>query len=224
MHRWFILGLFLLPFLVRPAVSADDEKDVLAVGKNLPGTFHPYNVNSVVVMNEEPEDDKAAKARFKPTSYSTKFKYHCLISEYDLDPTVMLLARAGLEDNAELKDLLQKLDTAIEKNRRFVRLRAFLVFVQDDIMNLTEEDNKRDEVAKKLERYAEDLKLRNVVVALAAKEDLAKYKLDDATALTAVLYKKLKIEATHRFAADKVDAAAVKAVMADVAAKLGAKR
>ena len=61
-------------------------------------------------------------------------------------------------------------------------------------------------------------------MALAAKGDLAKYKLDDATALTAVLYKKLKIEATHRFAADKVDAAAVKAVLADVSAKLGAKK
>jgi hypothetical protein len=222
MRRWLVLGLLVLPFLVRPAASADD-KDVLSVGKNLPGTFHPFNVNAVVSVSEEPEEDKAEKPRLKRTPYSTKFKYHCLISEYDLDPVVMLLAR-GLEDNAELKELLKKLDAKIDANRRSVRLRAFIVFLQDDITSLTEEDDKRDEVARRLERLAEDLKLRNVVVALAAKGDLAKYKLDDATALTAVLYKKLKIEATHRFAADKVDAAAVKAVLADVSAKLGAKK
>src|SRR5262245_13123611 len=220
MRRWLILGLLVLPFLARPATSADDAKDVLAPGKNLPGTFHPFNVNAVVSMNEEPDDEKADKPRLKRTPYSTKHKYHCLISEYDLDPTVMLLAR-GLEDNAELKDLLKKLDAKIDANRRVLRLRAFVVFINDDLTSLTEDDDKRDEAAKKLETLADDLKLKNVVVALAAKPDLAKYKLDDTTALTAVLYKKLKVVATHRFAGDKVDAAAVKAVLADTA-KLGA--
>lgn len=223
MRRWLILGFVVVPFLVPSVQSADDAKDPLAVGKSLPGTFHPFNVNAVVPTSEEPDDDKTEKPKTKKTPYSTRLKYHCLISEYDLDPTVMLLVR-GLEDNAELKDLLRKIDAKIEANRRFVRLRAFIVFIQDDITNLTEEDDKRDEVARRLERFAEDLKLRNVVVALAAKPDLAKYRIDDATALTAVLYQKLKILATHRFTADKVDAAAVKAILADVAGKLGAKK
>lgn len=216
MRHWFPLLLLVLPAVAR---SAQDANDPLAVGKSLPSTFHAYNVNVVEPAAEEVVDDKA---KTKRAPYSTKFKYHCLVSEYDLDPTVMLLVR-GTDGTDALKDLLKKLDKAIEDNRRFVRLRAFVVFAQDDLSNLTEEDEKRDAAAKKLEAFADDLKLRHVVVALAAKPDLEKYKLGDA-ALTAVLYKKLKIAATHRFAMDKVDDAAVKAVMTDLKDKLGAKK
>ncbi|MFO0841783.1 MAG: hypothetical protein U0797_05190 [Gemmataceae bacterium] len=216
MRRWLPLALLGLPIAALPAQEA---KDPLAVGKSLPATFHAYNVNVVAPPAEEVVDDKA-KAR--PTPYSTKLKFHCLITEYDLDPAVMLLAR-GTEANDALKDLLKKLDKAIEDNRRFVRLRAFIVFVPDDLANLAEEDDKREAAAKKLEALADDLKLRHVVIALAAKPDLEKYQLGDA-ALTAVLYKKLKVLAAHRFAADRIDEAAAKAVMTDLKGKLGAKR
>jgi hypothetical protein len=216
MRRWLILALLVPPLA---ALSAQQAKDPLAVGKSLPGTFHAYNINVVTPPADEVVDDKS---KTKRAPYSTKFKYHCLVTEYDLDPAVMLLAR-GTDASEPLKELLKKLDKAIEDNRRFVRLRGFVVFVPDDLANLAEEDDKRDAAAKKLEALADDLKLRNVVIALAAKPDLEKYDLRDA-ALTAVLYKKLKVVAAHRFAADKVDDAAVKAVMTDVIDKLGAKR
>lgn len=216
MRRWLVPGLLLLPVV---AVSAQDAADPLAPGKSIPATFHAFNVNATVPAAEESTGEKAKP---KEEDYTTKFKYHCLVTRYDLDPTLMLLVR-GTEGNDAVKDLLKKIDKAIDDNRRFVRLRAFIVFVQEDLNNLTEEDDKRDAKAKKLEAFADDLKLRNVVVALAAKPDLEKYKLGDS-ALTAVLYKKLKIDASHRFAADKIDESAVKAILADVKVKLGAKK
>jgi hypothetical protein len=218
MRRWPVLALLVLPLAAR---SAQEAKDPLAPGQSVPGTFHAYNVNVVTPPADEAFGEEP-KGKSKPAPYSTKFKYHCLVSEYDLDPTVMLLVR-GTDAAEPLKELLKKLDKAIEDNRRFVRLRAFVVFVQDDLGNLTEDDDKRDATAKKLEAFADDLKLRNIVVALAARPDLEKYNLGDS-ALTAVLYKKLKIAATHRFAADKVDLSAVEAVMSDLKAKLGAKK
>ncbi|MFO0881635.1 MAG: hypothetical protein U0840_30425 [Gemmataceae bacterium] len=199
--------------------AAADTPDPLALGKSLPATFHPFNIN-VAAPPADPvvEDPSAPKPRYKAPPYSTKHKYHCLISEYDLDPTVMLLVR-GLEASDTLKDLLQKLDAAIDRNRRVVRLRAFVVFIDEDMKSLTTEDDRREANAKTLDRLVEDLKLKNVVVALAAKPDLAKFRLDDTHALTAVLYNKLRIVAVHRLPADST---ATKPILDDVASKLGA--
>lgn len=199
--------------------------DPLAAGKNLPGTFHPYNLTEAVPpADEDAEAKDVPKTKHKIEPHSTKGKFHCLVSASDLDPTVMLLAR-GLEDNEGLRKLLKDLDSAIDRNRKYMRLRAFVVFVLDDVNDLVEEDDKREAAAKKVGKLVDDLKLRNVVVALAAKPDVAKYKLGD-DALTAVLYNKLKIAQAHRVARDKVEAdgPAMKAILADVAGKLGAKR
>ena len=56
---------------------------------------------------------------------------------------------------------------------------------------------------------------------------MGKYGLDDTTALTAVLYKNLRIESVHKVPRDKLDKAdadAVKSIMADVANKLKASK
>lgn len=222
MSRWLVLIGLVVPAVV---CFAGDARDPLAPGNNLPGTFHPFNVNEAVPRDDEipvAKDKKASKIKVEP--HSTKNKFHCLISEYDLDPTVMLIARGG-EDNPGLQKLLRDLDSAIDRNRKLVRLHAFVVFTYDDLTDLLEQDAKREEHAKKLEKVAEDLKLRNVILALASKADLAKYRLADDAALTAILYRKLKIEASHKLPADKLaDDAASKAILADVAGKLGAKK
>ncbi len=216
-----LMILLLLPVL---CLAAQRTSDPLAPGNNLPGTFHAYNINMVVppptTVVEEP---KSARPRIQLAPYSTKFKYHCLISEFDLDPSVLLLVR-GTEANDALKDFLRKLDRVIDDNRRFVRLRVALVFVPNDLNNVIEEDGKREMLAKQLEAFVEDLKLRNIAVALAAKSDLAKYQLDDSTAMTAILYSKLKILATHRWTADILDEAAMNRLAADIKAKLGVKK
>jgi hypothetical protein len=199
--------------------------DPLAPGNNLPGTFNPYNVNAALPPETVPVEP-TEKKKSKEAPYSTKHKFHCLISEYDLDPTVMLISRSA-DDSAALRALLTGLDAAIERNRRVTRLRAFAVFLYDDLADLVAQDDKREERARALERLAEDLKLRHVVLAVAGKSDLAKYRLGDDDALTAVLYKKLRIVSSYRVPRDKLDAAdapVVKAVLADVAKKLGAAR
>jgi hypothetical protein len=219
-----VVAVVVLVLVVCGPTRSADEAGPLAVGKNVPGSFHPYNVTARIVVKEEP-DEEDADVKVKKVAYTTKGKYHCLVTEYDLEPVVMLFAR-NLEDNAALRDLLVKLDGAIERNPA-VRLRSFVVFVADDIANLVAEDDKRGEAEKKIQKVADDLKLKNVVLTLASKSDVAKYGLDDATSLTAVLYKQLKVEAVHKLPRDKLDKAdaeAVKAIMTDVAGKLKATR
>ncbi len=217
-----VLGLGLV--VVGPMRSAE-ESGPLVVGKNVPTTFHPYNVTARLAAKEEPGDDEDADVKIKKVDYTTKGKFHCLVTEYDLDPVVLLFAR-NLEDNAAFRDLLGKLDGAIERNPG-VRMRSFVVFVADDIANVVAEDDKRVEAEKRIQKVADDLKLKNVVLTLASKSDVAKYALDDASALTGVVYKQLRIEGVHKVSRDKLDKAdadPVKAIMKDVAAKLKATR
>jgi hypothetical protein len=219
--------LVVVAVALQPVASAED-KGPLVVGKSLPATFHPYNVTARIAVKAEPEEpDKAAeKEKAKKPLYTTQGKFHCLISEYDLDPVVMLFAR-NLDDSAGFRDLLQKLDGAIDRNPG-VRLHAFVVFIDpDEKINIVQDDDKRDDAAKKIQKIADDLKLKGVVLTLAGDADLVKYGLEKETALTAVLYKNLRIEAVHKVTADnldKADADAVKAIMTDVAGKLNAKR
>ena len=194
------------------------------VGKNIAGTFQPFNVNVAIPLNEEPEAEPKDKGP-KQAKYTSKGKFHCLVTEYDLDPVVMLVAR-GLEDNAAFRDLLTKLDAALDRNK-IARLRCFVVFQDAALADVVTEDDKRDEMVKKLDKLVLDAKLKNVVVTLAGKDDLARYKLDPATALTAVLYKKLRVEAVRKVGLDKLEAADgpdAKAILAEVGTKLGATR
>jgi hypothetical protein len=227
MRRCFFVVALMLPFLLAGPMRSAEDKGPLAVGKNLPATFHPYNVNARVTAREEPDeaDKEGEKPRAKKPEDTTKGRFHCLITEYDLEPVVMLFAR-NLEENPAFRDLLVKLDGAIDRNPG-VRLRAFVAFVSDDIKSVLEEDDKREQAAKNIQKVADDLKLKNVVLTLASEADVAKFGLDKATALTAVLYKQLRIEATHaasRDKLDKADAEPVKAILADVAGKLKATR
>jgi hypothetical protein len=211
-------------FLSTAFVLCAEEPAGVEVGKNLPGTFQPYNVNSSIPLTEEPEEDPKGKGPKQP-KYTGKGKFHCLVTEYDLDPVVMLVAR-GLEENAAFRDLLTKLDAALDRNK-VARLRCFVVFQDDALTDVITQDDKRDEIAKKLDKLVLDAKLKNVVVCLAGKDDLAKYKLDPTTALTAVLYKKLRVEAIHKVGVDKIDVASgpeVKAILTEVGTKLGAAR
>jgi hypothetical protein len=227
MRRVLSLAALLLLVLVLAAPTRSaEETGPLVVGKNLPATFHPYNVTARLAVKEEPdEDDKDAKGKTKKEEYTTKGKFHCLITEYDLNPVVMLFAR-GLDDSAGFRDLVQKVEGAIDRNPS-VRLRSFVVFILDDVANLVLDDDKREEAAKKIQKVADDLKLKHVVLTLATKSDVEKYRLEEATALTAVLYKQLRVEALHKVSRDKLDKAdadAVKAIMTDVAGKLKATR
>ncbi len=225
-----IASLLVLVLLLADSLYSAQQAGPLAVGKNLPATFHPYNITARTPIKQEAEDDKdESKLKLKKVDYTTKGKFHCLITEYDLDPVVMLFVR-GLDDNVAFRDLLTKMEAAIDRNPSS-RLRCFVVFIADDITDIVKDDDKRKAAIEKFQKVADDLKLKQVVLTLAGKPDskseLAKYGLDDASALTAVLYKNLRIEAAlkvSREKLDKVDADDVKTIMKDVAEKLKAKR
>src|SRR5262245_53783258 len=93
----FLAGPILLAAVLvsARAPSAEITKGPLAAGKNVPGTFHPFNVTARVIPPEEMEstedEDKEKekekeKEKAKKPTYTSKGKYHCLVSEYDLDP------------------------------------------------------------------------------------------------------------------------------------------
>jgi hypothetical protein len=106
------------------------------------------------------------------------------------------------------------------------RLHVFVVFHGYELPDPANDDDKRDEAAKKLEKLSESLALRNVILSLGGKAELAKYKLKAEAPLNAVLFNKYKIIAHHSLAGDKVvkDSNALNAVAFDVVNKLGAKK
>src|SRR5436190_21896690 len=156
-----LCGLIVLS--CRRATSAEGTGPI-APGKDVPATFHPYNVTARI-PDKEDDDEKPDPKAAKKKTYDSKGKYHCLISEYDLDPVVMLVAR-NAEDNKALAALLKKLDDAVAKNR-LNRLRAFVVYQNDDLANVVKDDDKRGELAKKVQKVADDQKLQHAVLTLA---------------------------------------------------------
>src|SRR5262249_44559962 len=219
----------LLVGLCGPMRSAEIKEGPLAAGKNLPGTFHPYNVTAREKTAEELEEaDKDAmekgegkdKEKYTEERYTSEGKFHCLVTEYDLDPVVILFAH-GLHDSEGFKELLTKLDAACTKYR-VRRLRAFVVFLVDGATDITKDDGKRKELAAEVSNLAKDLKLKNVVLTLDTDSDLAKYKLGK-WALTTVRNRALRIRNSHTFERDeldKKDAPAIGALMKDVEKQL----
>ena len=191
--------------------ASGKKKDApLTVGNELPGPFHPYNVTG-----------------------ENKQRFHCLVSEHGLEPTVLIFYK-NVDFSDPLPALLKRLDAAIAKNPN-TRLGAFAVFLPDDLPDVTgskekddaannKNDDARLELEKKVEGFATDMKLKNVVLCLDDKSDVAKYRLDDANLVAVVLYSKLKIVAVHALPKSDFTDATVEKIMAEVADKLGAKR
>src|SRR5262249_35278767 len=105
--RRVLIGLaVLVPAMVCAAQPDDKEKakTVLRVGGNLPGAFHPFNLTG---------------------KYDGRF--HCPVSEQDLDPTVLIFTRET-EPSAALKDLVERATNAAVKNRD-TRLTCVVVFL-----------------------------------------------------------------------------------------------
>jgi hypothetical protein len=189
--------------LATPLLSADDKPDGgdkvkgLEKGKDLPGPFHPYNVTGPRAQ-----------------------RFHCLVTQGSLDPVVMVVVR-DLDFSEGLKLLETQLDNRIAKNLN-VRLNSFTVFLTDDQTNIVKDDDKRDELAGKVEDFSKQLMLKNVVLCLDSKSDLENYGLNDD--VTVVLANKYKVVSVHRLKKDQLNADTVKQIIDDVASQLGATR
>jgi hypothetical protein len=190
--------LFLFPLAAVTVVAADppaDAKGGLQPGANLPGSFLPFN----------------ATGPFRG-------RFHCPIDDYGLEPVVMLFVR-DLAPTDPVKELLKNLDERIDKNPA-ARLHAFVVFLSDELPDVLANNDKREELAKRVEDLASGLMLKNVVLTLDSNKDVEKYALGDSWA-TAILYSKFRVVAVHTL--QKADAqAAAEKILADVGAKLKA--
>jgi hypothetical protein len=224
MRRCLPLLLVVLTLAVAATSSRTDEKKPeqpaqpsaapLAAGKNLPGAFHPFNVTG-----------------------PRKSRYHCLVSETGLNSGVMILSR-DLEATEPFKELLQRLDNAIDKNPN-VKMSACCVYIPDELPEYTPEmftdiqerkkqadlvDDKREELAEKIEDVAKGAMLKNVILALTHKNDLKAYALPDNAVYTIIIYHKYEVRAVLSLGKEMLTPDKVSEIIKLVGDKLGARR
>jgi hypothetical protein len=170
---------------------------------NIPGPFHAYNVTG-----------------------KYKGHYHSHISQYGLEPMVMIVTHE-VEFSDPLKALLKQVDNAIEKNPA-ARLHAFVVVLSDDVPEVVGADDKSDDkrigVATQLEDQAKGLMLMQVDIVLAGKADLQKYDLDGAN-FAFYLFQRAKVTASRVLKSDdKLTDAVTTEIMTVLKEKAGAVR
>jgi hypothetical protein len=205
MLRWMLSLPVLAVVLAAPVASQDakqppaEKKPGLVVGEDLPGPFHPFNVNG----------PRAGR-------------FHCLVTQTSLDPMVMVVVR-DLVFTDGLKALEKDLDNRIVKNPN-VRLGSFTVFLSEEMPDVVKNDDKREDLAGKLDTLAKAMDLKQVVLCLDSKPDLARYALDDNAWATVVLVKNYKVVSVHTLKKDALNEAKVKQLIDEVAEKLGATR
>src|SRR5262249_10956317 len=161
-----------LALLLVVAASAQDKKPpakgVLKPGDDLPGTFQPYNVNG-----------------------KNKGRFHCLVCQHGLNPVAAVFVK-GTDNLEGVGALLQALDAAaMNKKNEKAGLAAFAIFIDEQLPDVVGNDDKREELAKKLDDIAG--KLDRVVLALEGRGNLEKYQLNPDAEGTLLLYNKLKI-------------------------------
>jgi len=184
----------------KPAKTQDKDKPAakkgqLKPGEDLPGPFQPFNLNG----------------RFKE-------RFHCLVCEHGLNPTVAVFVR-GTDDLEGVSALLQGLEAALKtKKNEKARLGAFAVFVDEQLPDVVANDDKRDEVSKKLDDLA--AKVDRVGVGLESKANLDKYRLDPDVEVTLILYDKLKVVEVKNEAKGKLTKETASALVNDAVSKL----
>src|SRR5262249_47678121 len=156
----------LLSSLLLLAGAAADEpekggKASLKPGNNLPGPFYPYNVTG-----------------------PHKGHFHSFVSEHGLEPAVLVFHR-GLAVSDAFRGLLKQLDAVLGKNAR-ANLAGHVGFIAEDLPEVfganDKDDDRRDELAAKLDDLAKALMLKHVIVSLDSKADVEKYGLGDEAA------------------------------------------
>jgi hypothetical protein len=191
------LLVFLVLLVAAPAAPAQAPK-YPAPGSDLPGPFYSYMATG-----------------------KRKGKFHCLVTEHELNPVVMVIVR-GVEKNEPLRNLLTKLNNAVDRNPN-ARLASFAVFLTDRIKDLAREDDNREELEKKLEDVARDANLQHVTVALDLQDRLQKYKVEEAD-IVVILYNRYRVVSFHSLKRDQLTDAKAKEILGEVAEKLGARR
>lgn len=213
-----LLAAWTSPLQAAPPAPAE-SKDLLQEGKNVPTTFHPYNVNGPRANH-----------------------FHCLITEYDLDPVVLIFAQ-GVATSEPLKAFLKQLEETINTNR-IPRLRGVLVFYDPDELEEVSDTKTIDDLKGKvdygnaiedsLEKLIHDpdkanalvtgLGLKKVIVCIAGKAVAKKFSLNKDDRLVIVLYHRLRILGSHRLTVKDVTDEKLKKILSEVQEKFKDKR
>lgn len=192
MRAFLLFALLLVPFFV----LADDKKGPAFPEKesDVPGTFYTY------VLPRPPQPPKPGEEMKEPPpppiidkndgSLRNKGAFQCLISKHSLNPTVMIAVR-GSDLTEPLKDLIQKVDNAVNKNRE-VALGGFLVVIADKITDIARDDDAREEQELKLETFP--VKLNHIDLAIDGKKKLEKFGMDEQTEILVLLYDRYRMK------------------------------
>ena len=133
-----VVVILLALALLSGADERTEGKYGLKPGDLIPGAFHPFVVTG---------------------SWTNRF--HCLVCEHGLNPTVMVFAREAPEEGQPLVDLLRGLDAAVAKRLAKDKLGAFAVVLSE---------GGRNALKSKLQGLAaaKDKELKHVALATAA--------------------------------------------------------
>jgi hypothetical protein len=137
-------------------------------------------------------------------------RFHCLLTDYGLDPTVMVIVRGEdeLESPAVVK-LLQDLDAAVAKNT-IKRLHAFVVVTDPSIKDIVKDDVPRYQLRRKVLEFAKDEKNKlnggvRVPIGLCTEGQMEKFPLDKDAAVTIVFYNNHTLGFSKTFSKDQLN-------------------
>ena len=166
--------------------------------------------------------------------------FHCVVSENDFFPTVLLFAKVPAEGkDAPLKSLLGKLDELIEKYRPMdqypeaANFSAYVVFLdktaQTSLTNpdvkdpaaLVQEATERRILYAKMAEWAKPLK--KVVVAVCVPESVDQFKLNAEAELTVLYYESFNVLENFAFADGKFAEENVAPIISKIDERLQAK-
>jgi hypothetical protein len=181
--------------------TSDKPKAGLKEGADLPGPFHPYNVANGKYEN----------------------KFHSLTNEQGLNPGVLIFVQNVVpDDKSPLVQLLHDLDKYITDKPK-TRLKAFAVFLFNDMADVVKDDDVREGHIQELLklRGSAPTPLQQMVLALDSAGSLQKngYDIPPTTQVTVVLYNELKVNKIYTFDKAMTEADAKK-IMDEVTTKL----
>ncbi len=203
MCRWFI-ALSILT-LVAPAIMAQDAepaKSTAQVGEKLPGPFPSFAVTGDHAKN-----------------------VHCFVCQYDLRPTIAVIARSLPEQpTAPLANLFQKMESAAIKHKA-AGVAGFGIFLTLDTELLL--DVTRLTKIGAIEGFAAQLKLKEIPLGIEypGAKPVAAYGIGKGDVVTVLVYNRHKIAARFAFTAESpMKEADVDAVIAALDKVLPAKK
>jgi hypothetical protein len=175
------------------APAAEEMKSGPQPGESIPGPFHYLNINGPHASHP-----------------------HCLVCEFGLRPVVLVFSRESPTEKSPLMDLLHKLDEAVNRHKN-AELCAGVVVLNDDFAK----EQTRNDLVRKLETSAKDLK--HVVIAVDGAAGPDKYKISKDANVTVLLYSKHKVLSNFASAKDQFTDKEVSVIMSAVNKMIGGK-